>query len=126
MSNVEAVRECREIERFQREREEKTQNDLSAVFSHLWNQEHERQKAVMEQSGRVSETARQLAVSAQAHLTRRDSTDGMSIMAGFPFFGDWGRDTMIAFYGCMHAGHEGFSRDFLYSCVPDQLYIIVL
>lgn len=25
----------------QREREEKTQNDLSAVFSHLWNQEHE-------------------------------------------------------------------------------------
>ena len=82
------------------EREEKTQNDLSAVFSHLWNQEHERQKAVMEQSGRVSETARQLAVSAQAHLTRRDSTDGMSIMAGFPFFGDWGRDTMIAFYGC--------------------------
>ena len=84
----------------QREREEKTQNDLSAVFSHLWNQEHERQKAVMEQSGRVSETARQLAVSAQAHLTRRDSTDGMSIMAGFPFFGDWGRDTMIAFYGC--------------------------
>lgn len=82
------------------ERKEKTQNDLSAVFSHLWNQEHERQKAVMEQSGRVSETARQLAVSAQAHLTRRDSTDGMSIMAGFPFFGDWGRDTMIAFYGC--------------------------
>lgn len=84
----------------EREREEKTQKDLSAVFSHLWNQEHERQKAVMEQSGRVSETARQLAVSAQAHLTRRDSTDGMSIMAGFPFFGDWGRDTMIAFYGC--------------------------
>ena len=82
------------------ERKEKTQKDLSAVFSHLWNQEHERQKAVMEQSGRVSETARQLAVSAQAHLTRRDSTDGMSIMAGFPFFGDWGRDTMIAFYGC--------------------------
>ena len=39
----------------EREREEKTQKDLSAVFSHLWNQEHERQKAVMEQSGRVSE-----------------------------------------------------------------------
>ena len=58
----------------------KHRKDLSAVFSHLWNQEHERQKAVMEQSKRVSETARQLAVSAQAHLTRRDSTDGMSIM----------------------------------------------
>ena len=81
-----------------RKESKKTQNDLSAVFSHLWNQEHERQKAVMEQSGRVSETARQLAVSAQAHLTRRDSTDGMSIMAGFPIFCDWGRDTMIAFF----------------------------
>lgn len=77
-----------------------TTRNLSTVFSHLWKEEKKRQQAIMQKSGRGSKVARQLAVSAQAHLTRRDSTDGMSIMAGFPFFGDWGRDTMIAFYGC--------------------------
>ncbi|MDY3730930.1 MAG: amylo-alpha-1,6-glucosidase [Candidatus Choladocola sp.] len=83
-----------------RAKQEYESSDLTAVFSYLWNKEKARQRKIMEKSGRKSETARQLAVSAQAHLTRRDSTDGMSIMAGFPFFGDWGRDTMIAFYGC--------------------------
>lgn len=78
----------------------KMETDRAAVFALLWNQEKNRQETIMKKSGRTSEAARQLAVSAQAHLTRRDSTDGMSIMAGFPFFGDWGRDTMIAFYGC--------------------------
>ena len=45
--------------------------------------------------------ARQLAVSADAFITRRDSTGGMTIVAGYPFFGDWGRDTMIALPGCL-------------------------
>lgn len=47
--------------------------------------------------------ARQLAVSADAYVTRRDSTDGKTIVAGYPFFGDWGRDTMIALPGCVLA-----------------------
>ena len=45
--------------------------------------------------------ARQLAQSASAFVTRRDSTRGMTIVAGYPFFGDWGRDTMIALPGCL-------------------------
>ncbi|MDE7218044.1 MAG: amylo-alpha-1,6-glucosidase [Oscillospiraceae bacterium] len=45
--------------------------------------------------------ARQLAQSADAFITRRDSTNGMTIVAGYPFFGDWGRDTMIALPGCL-------------------------
>ncbi|MBE5805017.1 MAG: glycogen debranching protein [Clostridiales bacterium] len=44
--------------------------------------------------------ARQLACSADAYIARRDSTAGKTILAGFPFFGDWGRDTMIALPGC--------------------------
>ena len=47
--------------------------------------------------------ARQLAQSASAFVTRRDSTRGMTIVAGYPFFGDWGRDTMIALLGCVLA-----------------------
>lgn len=52
------------------------------------------------------EMARQLAVSADAYVTRRDSTGGKTIVAGYPFFGDWGRDTMIALPGCTLATGE--------------------
>ncbi len=63
-------------------------------------EELDRLSAIEENSLLHSAAGRQLAVSAAAYLTERESTGGMSIMAGFPFFGDWGRDTMIAFYGC--------------------------
>lgn len=42
----------------------------------------------------------QLAESADAFIARRDSTGGSTILAGYPFFADWGRDTMIALPGC--------------------------
>ena len=44
--------------------------------------------------------ARQLTVSADAFVVRRASTNGMTILAGYPLFSDWGRDTMIALTGC--------------------------
>ena len=44
--------------------------------------------------------ARQLAVSADAYIVNRDSTGGKTILAGYPLFSDWGRDTMIALPGC--------------------------
>lgn len=59
-----------------------------------------RLKGIEAGCGFKNQAARQLAVSAETFLTKRDSTGGMSIIAGFPFFADWGRDTMIAFYGC--------------------------
>ena len=44
--------------------------------------------------------ARQLAMAADAYIARRDSTNGKTILAGYPLFSDWGRDTMIALPGC--------------------------
>ena len=44
--------------------------------------------------------AKQLVRSADAYIARRDSTDGKTILAGYPLFSDWGRDTMIALPGC--------------------------
>ena len=44
--------------------------------------------------------AKQLSRAAADFLSWRESTDGLTILAGFPFFGDWGRDTMIALPGC--------------------------
>ncbi|MCI9071873.1 MAG: glycogen debranching protein [Lachnospiraceae bacterium] len=46
------------------------------------------------------ETARVLAASADQFISQRDSTGEKTILAGFPFFEDWGRDTMIALVGC--------------------------
>jgi predicted glycogen debranching enzyme len=48
---------------------------------------------------------RQLILAADQFVVRRDmpddpeDTDGRSIIAGYPWFGDWGRDTMIALPG---------------------------
>ena len=47
-----------------------------------------------------NETARALAASADQFISHRDSTGQKTILAGFPFFEDWGRDTMIALVGC--------------------------
>ncbi len=44
--------------------------------------------------------ARTLAAAADAFIAHRDSTNGKTILAGYPLFSDWGRDTMIALPGC--------------------------
>lgn len=55
--------------------------------------------SLMENSKATSDLGRQLAVSADAYVSERESTGGKTILAGFPFFEDWGRDTMIALPG---------------------------
>lgn len=40
-----------------------------------------------------------LAVAADAFLVRRRTTDSTSVIAGYPWFADWGRDAMIALRG---------------------------
>ena len=52
------------------------------------------------EAGLTDELARQLVVAADAYIARRDSTNGKTILAGYPLFSDWGRDTMIALPGC--------------------------
>lgn len=58
-----------------------------------------------EQAGFTSEIARFLSKSASQFISKRESTDGDTILAGYPFFEDWGRDTMIALPGlCISTG----------------------
>lgn len=66
-----------------------------------WEQQEVlRRQEIMERSGIQSEVGRQLACSAAQYVVERESTGGKSIIAGYPYFGDWGRDTMIALPGC--------------------------
>lgn len=53
-----------------------------------------------EQAGFQDEIARTLSASAYQFISYRSSTAKQTILAGFPFFEDWGRDTMIALVGC--------------------------
>ena len=58
-----------------------------------------RRAAIQRDCGFTVPVAQQLALAADAYITRRDSTGGKTVIAGYPLFGDWGRDTMIALPG---------------------------
>ena len=66
----------------------------------LLEQENERLRKIEEGSKFRDPVARQLELSADAYISLRESTGGKTILAGYPLFSDWGRDTMIALTGC--------------------------
>ncbi len=73
-----------------------------------------RQAALLERSGFRDPAARELARAADAFIADRPGSGGKTILAGFPFFGDWGRDTMIALPGCvLTRGQYDTARDIL-------------
>ena len=83
--------------------------DLEVVFTaekqaesgwKLLEQANERLYTIEKNSKFRDPVARQLELSADAYIARRDSIGGKTILAGYPLFSDWGRDTMIALPGC--------------------------
>ena len=54
---------------------------------------------LFEKAGYRDSFANQLVLASDQFLTYRESTKMMTILAGLPWFTDWGRDTMIAFTG---------------------------
>ena len=56
-------------------------------------------KELLDKAPLQSALGKHLVLSADAYVVDRESTNGKSILAGFPFFEDWGRDTMIALPG---------------------------
>ncbi len=73
-----------------------------------------RQRALADDSGFQTPEAQELARAADAFIAGRAGQAGKTILAGFPFFGDWGRDTMIALPGCVLArGEYDAARDIL-------------
>lgn len=52
-----------------------------------------------EKAGYRDSFANQLVLASDQFLTYRESTKMMTVLAGLPWFTDWGRDTMIAFTG---------------------------
>lgn len=88
-----------------------TQNDINVIlstrpytyydglFDELLHSRQAYEEALLKKANLTSEIGRQLVLSADAYVVDRESTQGKSIIAGYPFFEDWGRDTMIALAG---------------------------
>lgn len=73
-----------------------TQKDIQKWM----DMEYERRETILKKSGVTISAAQSLAISASQYVVKRESTKGKSILAGYPYFEDWGRDTMIALPGC--------------------------
>ncbi|GIM27453.1 glycogen debranching protein [Clostridium polyendosporum] len=75
--------------------EELNEKDGFAIIEEYKN----RANKLMEQSGYKNPLALNLAKAADHFIVNRKSTGLKTVLAGFPWFTDWGRDTMIAFEG---------------------------
>ena len=75
-------------------------NNKQVEVEELIKSEKERQKNIIKNSNIKSELGKVLVRASDQFIVKRDSIDSLSIIAGYPFFGDWGRDTMYAFEGC--------------------------
>lgn len=65
----------------------------------LINAEKARQAALVERAGYTDEFASMLVRAADHFIVRRQSTGAKTILAGYPWFADWGRDAMISLCG---------------------------
>ena len=69
------------------------------IYNTLLDKVNMYKEMLLRQAAVTSELGKQFVLSADAYVVNRDSTNGKSIIAGYPFFEDWGRDTMIALAG---------------------------
>lgn len=75
-------------------------DNINYDINTLIDEEISRQKRLVSVAGLKNDTAKCLVRAADAYIADRESTGGKTILAGYPFFEDWGRDTMIALNGC--------------------------
>lgn len=65
----------------------------------LFNKESKRIEGLCKKAGYKDEFAKKLVISADNFIVKRQSTGSKSIIAGYPWFADWGRDAMISLPG---------------------------
>lgn len=62
-------------------------------------QEEKRLAKLIELAGFRDQSLSRLVVAADQFIVKRESTNSKTVIAGYPWFTDWGRDTMIALTG---------------------------
>ncbi|MDD2554659.1 MAG: amylo-alpha-1,6-glucosidase [Desulfotomaculaceae bacterium] len=76
-----------------------TADSGSGGGAELLKSERERISRIVDLAGSKDRLIRCLACAADAFIVQRPSTGKKTIIAGYPWFADWGRDTMIALPG---------------------------
>ncbi len=80
-----------------------TLQDPTSILAHQYREEERNRRSKISDS---------LEAAADAYLVRRKN--GKTIVAGYPWFTDWGRDTFIALRGlCLATGKHDIARDIL-------------
>ncbi len=80
------------------------------------NAEEKRLSELLDKKAYNNELCRRLVLAADNFIVYRKSTDSKTVIAGYPWFTDWGRDTMIAFSGLtLVTGRYDDAKDILYT-----------
>ena len=83
-----------------------------AEAASLEREEVRRRRSLVRKAGAGNDFEKQLVLAADQFIVRRG--DGHTVIAGYPWFSDWGRDTMIALPGLTLAtGRPEIARDIL-------------
>lgn len=82
----------------------------------LIEKEKYRLKSIADKSGYKDEFARILVMASDDFIVNRKSTNSKTIIAGYPWFADWGRDTMISFTGLtLYTKRYNDAKEILYT-----------
>lgn len=74
--------------------------EIEETIDTIFASEMDRIDRLIEKSEVTGEVARRLVISSDQFIVEKAAVNGKTIIAGYPFFMDWGRDTMIALSGC--------------------------
>ena len=83
-------------------------------FQKLKQSEKERQESIIPNNVSNNEFLRDLIISSDQFVVERHSIESKSVIAGYHWFTDWGRDTMIAIRGlAIPLGKQSLARDII-------------
>ncbi len=74
-----------------------TENSLVLNFDAIEAAERKRRRSIVKKAAVKTDNEKQLVLAADQFIVARGS--GQTVIAGYPWFSDWGRDTMIALNG---------------------------
>ena len=72
---------------------------MTHQLNKVYKKATERGNMLVKKAGFKDQFINDLVKAADAFIVNRNSTNGKTIIAGYPWFTDWGRDTLIAFTG---------------------------
>ena len=75
------------------------EEDINIDINKTYKEATNRHKKLIKKAGYKDEFVNELVKAADAFIVNRNSTNGKTIIAGYPWFTDWGRDTLIALTG---------------------------